>query len=330
MSRKQRELLQTFQALGMKRLSDLEGVPQSAWGLRFGQSAETFFENIKCSVQFPWIRLVPSLELKEETHWNAEDCVMDSEALIFRLKPLTDRLMSRLFAMGRALKKLQIEMRLDRPVPNRVLSVSFTFPQTSKVLLLKLIRERLSQMIQKEPLSDPIVSAEVRVIESTSRVSSEENLFSGVGEQHHPEKWVEMISFLGLKLKKEEQVFQAETTEHLLPENSWKKAIGREFHATQSLDSVSHFFAERPITLFSEPKVLSRVGSFLKQEGRLWKICSFAQEECLQGYDWDVDETKGFFRRYFRVKVESPDGFRQEWWIFKDERLGTLRLHGVY
>lgn len=347
MKRPMRERLEIFRALGMRNLASLFTVPKAAWLVRFGEEFERFLENHEFGEAFVWNSYRPTESLSERTRWNAEDTVIDAEGLIFRLKPLIDRLMERLFALGRSLKKIEITLKLDRPVPDRKLVLTFAFPQTSRVLLLKLLRERITREMDREPLSDPVVEAEIAVLETAHRDRRTERFsFSEQDEQKQQERerWVELVSYLGLKLgggvggntaasaagAGAGKVFQAETTEHLLPEKSWQKVLLADPVPEVPLDRVSQLYAKRPLRLFSEPETLHRVGPYLRKDGVLWRICEISEPERLAGYEWDVDHGAGFDRTYYRVQVESASGHMQEWWVYKDERAGSLNLHGVY
>jgi hypothetical protein len=200
-------------------------------------------------------------------------------------------------------------------------------------LLLKLLREKLSREMERDPLSDPVVEAEVSVLETGKReVQSARFSFSEKDEQAElaEERWLELISFLGLKLKSREDIFQAETTEHLLPERSWKRVLLSSPDPSNRLDRVSGFFSKRPVRLLSEAKPLRRMGGYLKLEEGLFKICAISEPESLSGYEWDVDATGAFDRTYYRVRVQGREGVEQEWWVYKDEHHGKLKLHGVY
>lgn len=333
MTRTMKERLFVFQSLGMRSLGSLFSIPKEAWLVRFGEEFDRFLESYEFGAQLPWNRFGASLALSEKTRWNAEEYVIDAESLIFKVKPIVDRLCERLHALRRALKKIEVVLKLDRNVPDRVIELGFAFPQTSRVLLLKLLREKISRVMEKEPLSDPIVEIEIKVVEIVKR-EHENNRFAfserDGEEEGKNERWLELVSYLGLKLEKPAQVFQAETTEHLLPEKSWKKVLLAKIEAGKRLDHCSYLYAKRPVKLLKEPLLIFRVGPYLKQQNSFWRVCEFTQEERLQGYDWDVDDTQGFDRTYYKVKVQNQAGITQLWWIFKDERLGQLNLHGVY
>lgn len=340
MNRAMNERVLIFRSLGLKTLSGLFEIPKEAWLVRFGEEFDTFLEHFSYPKQFAWVRLTPSLKLTEKTHWNAEEYVIDSEGLIFRLKPLIDRICERLYALRRALKKIELVLELDRTIsPDRTIELSFAFPQTSRVLLLKLLREKLSRVMEREPLTDPIIAARVEVTEVVKREHTNARFaFSEADAQlsDETERWLELISYLGLKVSDPSQVFQAETTEHPLPEKSWKKVLLQEPRRDLKLDQVSHLYAERPVRLLTQPLPLFRLGPYLRRERELWRICDVSHEEVIEAHAWDVelqltkDDEYGFARTYYKVHVRSQAGQEQFWWIYKDERLGELKLHGVY
>ncbi len=331
--RAKRERLSVFRTLGMKTIQSLFDVPKEAWLVRFGEEFDSFLEHLEHGEKICWNRFVSKTPLVEKTRWNAEEYVIDAEGLIFRIKPLLDRLCERLYSLHVSIRKIELTLKLDRPVPDRKITLGFTFPQTSRVLLLKLLREKLSREMERNPLSDPVVEVEMAVLETGKREATSTRFsFSEKDEQAEleEERWLELISFLGLKLKNREDVFQAETTEHLLPEKSWKRVLLSTPDPALRLDRVSGLFPKRPVRLLSEAKTLRRMGGYLKLEEGLFKICAISEPEHLSGYEWDVDAGGAFDRTYYRVKVEDRDGGCQEWWVYKDEHLGKLKLHGVY
>ena len=334
MDRSMKERIHVFQSLGMKNLGMLFSIPKSAWLVRFGDEFDRFLESFEFGEHFPWTRFLPDLTLNEKTRWNAEEYVIDSESLIFKIKPILDRLCERIYSLRRALKEVEIILKLDRSsIPDRVIKLSFAFPQTSRLLLLKLLREKISQVMQKELLSDPIVEVEIKVIEMVKR--EHENTRFAFSEKDgeaegKEERYLELISYLGLKLEAPAKVFQAELTEHLLPEKSWKKVLLSKMDDQAPEKDISQLYARRPLKLLKEPIPIFRIGPYLKQKENLWRVCEVTQEEHLEGYDWDVEDTIGFDRTYYRVKVRSEIGITQFWWIFKDELLGKLNLHGIY
>ncbi|NDG84089.1 MAG: hypothetical protein EBX52_03505 [Proteobacteria bacterium] len=333
LNRPMRERIAVFRALGMKSLASVFEIPKEAWLVRFGEEMDLFYENHEFGEAFPWRPFSPSLALSEETRWNADESVIDSESLIFRLKPLLDRLSERLYALHLAIRKIEIRLSLDRAVPDRLLTISFSFPQTSRVLLLKLLREKISREMERDPLTDPVVSVSLRVVETAQREGvSERFSFSEKDEtaERDRERWVELIAYLGLKLQEKEDVFQVETTEHLLPEKSFKKVLFEDPAEMIERGRIAALFPKRPVRWFSEPRRVSRMGPYLRRDGDLWRIHEFSEPERLSGYEWDVEESGGFDRTYYRVRVESQQGVREEWWVFRDEREGSLCLHGVY
>ena len=187
--------------------------------------------------------------------------------------------------------------------------------------------------MERNPLSDPVIGIEIAVLETVPReTGSARFAFSESSEASELEKerWLELVSFLGLKLGNREDVFQAETTEHLLPEKSWKRVLLSTPDPTVKLDRVSQFYSKRPLRLFEEPKPIRRLGGYLKLEESLWRICSISEPEHLSGYEWDVDSGGAFDRTYYRVRVEDRRGASQEWWVFKESAPGRLHLHGIY
>ncbi len=329
LSRAHQDKIKLFQALGMRTLQDLFQIPHDALLVRFGSMLDQFSKNYFEGARIAWVRFKPHVDLIEQSRWNSDEWVIDSESLIFKIKPLIDRMMSRLYSRHQALKQLEIVLKLDSKAPDRKLVLSFAFPQTSSQLLLKLLREKISFEMQKEPLTDPIMLVTLKVMEATPRENH--SLTFGFTNQNEEssedlrEKWMELIAYLGT-------AFQVETTEHHLPERSWKKVLCSDPGMTKPLDQVAHLFQKRPLKLYHEPIALFRIGMYLKKEEQLWRIREFSCEEKITGYEWDVEETQGFDRTYYRVKVEANSNaeHQEEWWIYKDEILKKIMLHGVY
>ena len=333
MSRGNQEKANLFLALGIKNIEDLFRVPHDALLVRFGEMLDLFSRNFYEGSRIGWNRFTPKIDLAETTKWNADEWVIDSESLIFAIKPLVDHLMSRLYSQRKALRVLELKMLLDSKSPDRVLKIAFTFPQTSGQFLLKFLREKIAQEMQKNPLVDPIMNVTLKVIEASPR--DQRSLSFAFSDRNSEfsedlrEKWLELISYLGT-------AFQVETTEHPLPEKSWRKIQVASPSLSQKLDKIAHLFVKRPLKLYSIPIFLSRVGGFLKRNGELWRIQEVSCEEKLAGHEWDTEDS--FDRTYYRVKVESAEKrtekytekYQEEWWIYKDEIRHQLMLHGVY
>ena len=328
--RAQQDKCALFAALGMRTIQDLFQVPHDALLVRFGEMLDQFSKHYFEGRQIAWVRFKPHVDLIEVSRWNSDEWVIDSESLIFKIKPLIDRLMSRLFSRHQSLKQLEIVLKLDSRAIDRKLVLSFAFPQTSSQLLLKLLREKISFEMQKEPLTDPIMVVTMKVMEATPREHHSLTFqFADKNEESSEdlrEKWMELIAYLGT-------AFQVETTEHHLPERSWRKVLCADPTTSKPLDQVAHLFQKRPLKLYHEPLPLFRVGMFLKRDQKLWRIVEFSCEEKIAGYEWDIEETQGFDRTYYRVKVEASGSdfeHQEEWWIYKDELLHKLMLHGIY
>jgi hypothetical protein len=328
-TRPQQEKINLFLGLGLRNLGDLFSVPHDSLLIRFGVLLDQFSKNFFDGNRIAWTRFKPHVDLIETTKWNSDEWVIDSESLIFAIKPLVEKLMIRLYSQRKALKQLEIKMMLDSKAPDRIFNLSFAFAQTSSQLLLKLLREKISTEMQKNPLTDPIMNVTMKVIEASPRDQRSLPFVFSDGNAEFSEdlreRWMELISYLGT-------AFQVETTEHALPEKSWRKVQIDDPSITKKMDRVSHLFAKRPLKLLSSPIVLSRVGTFLKKNEELWRIREFACEEKIKGYEWDVENSGGFDRTYYRVKVESSSVNEQteEWWIYKDEFRHKLMLQGVY
>ncbi len=338
--RSRRERLAMFRALGMRSLRCLFEIPKEAWLVRFGEEFDLFSEQYENGGSIPWNRFVPSSVFSETARWNADDQVLEAEGLIFRLKPLVDRLMERLHAHHRAIRTIRISLKLDRASPDREISLSFSFPQTSRVLLLKILREKIAREMERDPLSDPVVGAGIEVTETAPRETTAARFaFSEKDEQEEAkkERMLELVAYLGLKIGDAGgSVFCARTSGHLLPERSWERVLPTDSQTVQAgqiplqTARISALFPRRPVRIFPEPVRLFRIGSDLRLGGEFWRIQSISEPERLSGYEWDVDDTGGFDRTYYRVKVRGPDGVFEEWWIYRDGNAGELCLHGVY
>jgi len=333
LARAEQEKVALFHALGIRTLEDLFRIPHDSLLVRFGGLFDQFSRNFFEGCKIGWTRFKPHIDLIENTKWNADEWVVDSESLIFAIKPLVDHLMTRLYCQHKSLKAMELKMSLDSSAPDRLMLLSFAFPQTSAQLLLKILRERISHEMQKNPLTDPIMKVSLKVTEAAER--DQRSLAFSYSEQNSEfsddlrERWMELISYLGT-------AFQTEITEHPLPEHSWKKVQTATSSLSKKTDNVSHLFAKRPLQLFPAPILLSRVGTFLKKDNELWRIREFSCEEKIAGHEWDVENTNGFDRTYYRVKVEASvptvhaQAHHEEWWIYKDELRHKLMLHGVY
>ena len=82
-------------------------------------------------------------------------------------------------------------------------------------------------------------------------------------------------------------------------------------------------YGPRPLRLFSRPRSLHRVGRFLLEGGKRWRIVDVFGPERIQGEWWT--EANCVPRDYYRIETENGDTL----WIFRDGE-GELYLHGIF
>jgi protein ImuB len=317
------KILVALSSLGLKTLGEFRRLPVRDLVSRFGSSAETAWlrlNNIQIARAIPWPRWKYPEQVAEKIEFLDEEWCAAIEPLLFQLRGALDRCMARLRGRSLRAQVIRIRFKLEKNSnvrePERNWSIALYSPQGTATSIIPILRDRLKTELERRPLEALVTALKVEILETTPGFHGQRNFF------HNREEREEALNGLVGRIAQKlgsEQIFQAETTERYFPEHSWKKCkVGSS--SALSLGKILPF-GKRPLRIFQPPLILHRVGRFLMEGGRRWRITEVEGPERIKGEWWD----EALERDYFEVQTESGEAL----WIFSDSR-GGLFLHGVF
>lgn len=334
------EMAETLFLLGVRRLGALKKLPPDSAVSRFGEIYRELLANLGPEERFVWERFRPREKFCERFEFNPDDRAHDLEPVLFHTKGLLDRALKRAYGRGKALSEIELRIECETRKDVREYAVQvrirFTFPQTSAPIAMRSLHERLSVEMGRRGLDAPISAIEFEVLELEERRSAQVNFLGGEAqeEENAREAFRDLVTALALKLSPGKEVFQAECIENWRPERSWRRVLVD----PARLKSASLPIPERPLTLFSPPEPLRRLGRYLFWGERRYVIRKFLRAERLSSEWWEADG--GFDRIYYRVRVaeksetEGP-GRERDFWVFRElpsegRTRGGVFLQGVF
>lgn len=311
-------ICELLSALGIRTLGDFRRVPVRGLVSRFGGTVETAWlrlNNPQVARSLPWPRWKVPEKIREERVFLETEYCANLEPLLFLLRDPLDRCMARLRGRSLRAQTLRIQFELEKHSfvrePRREWKLALYAPQGTAASLLPLIRERLQAELARQPLESLVLALTVEVTETAPGFSGQRNFFHEREEKE--EAWNGLMGRLAAKLGRE-RVFHARTTERYLPEHSWARTRA-------GAEEVPLPYGSRPLRLLTPARALHRVGRFLLEGGKRWRITEVDGPERIKG-EWWSDPVE---RDYYRIETLGGEAL----WIYRDSR-GGLFLHGMF
>jgi protein ImuB len=160
--------------LGMRTVGDLQRLPRTSLSMRLGESAASVMRLLDGEDSTPLCAHVPAC-VPEETA-TLEYGLESTDALLFVVKGLSDRLAPRLAGRGVAAARLELVFGLDRALarePRTLLDLPLAAPLAEASEILAVLRSRLDSF----SIEAPILTVTLRVSEMTPRTSTSMHLF---------------------------------------------------------------------------------------------------------------------------------------------------------
>jgi protein ImuB len=161
--------------LGMRTVGDLQKLPRSSLSTRLGASAATVMALLDGEDSTPLTAYVPPI-VPEETA-TLEYGIELTEALLFVVKGLSDRMALRLAGRAMAATRLELVLGLDRALasgePRAVLNQPLAAPLAGASEILSVLRSR----IEPFTIEAPILTVTLRVTEMVARAATPLHLF---------------------------------------------------------------------------------------------------------------------------------------------------------
>jgi protein ImuB len=161
--------------LGMRTVGDLQKLPRQSLSTRLGASAATVMALLDGEDSTPLTAYVPPI-VPEETA-TLEYGIELTEALLFVVKGLSDRMALRLAGRAMAATRLELVLGLDRALapgePRSVLNQPLAAPLAGAPEMLSVLRSR----IESFTIEAPILTVTLRVTEMVERGATPLHLF---------------------------------------------------------------------------------------------------------------------------------------------------------
>ena len=312
LERKLEKVIHTLKVLGLKNVGEFATIPPRTLSSRFGKEAVELSARIRKQLEMPWPGFHPSLTIVEKAP--VEDSE-NLEAIGFVLKGLVDRAIARLHGRCERASIIQVDFDLVKwgrrssstggsqsPLGQshiREFRLELPIAQGSTRGLFPIIQEHLSVALQREPLTAPVDSIHLQILESVPSRGSQRDFFSRKEEES--EVWDALVARLSLKIGAG-KVYTAVPVDRYLPEKAYMRSIKK----LSDKEYITPQWPHRPTRMLKHPQRLSE-----------FPVGQVHGPERISG-EWWNSQYEGFFRDYYRLK--TADG--QELWIFQ-----TVRPH---
>jgi protein ImuB len=308
--------------LGFRGLEDFRRFPSAGLASRFGQVASLLSARVRGEQECSWPEFRRAEQVCESVDIE-EDVSLQS--LVFILRGLCDRALSRLWAKCERASVIEVKFDLSKwstlASHERMLRVELPLPQATSVGLIPIIQEQMARV----SLDAPVVKVSFSVVEAVPGNGAQRDFFNKTEQEK--EAWNALVGRLSYKLGNG-RVFVALPVERYLPERAWKRGIEMSMRALLPEEFPVLEEAKRPARLLRKPEPIEKEGDTLihLRTGREWRIVDWEGPERLSGEWWMGLESRkfgGFQRDYFQVIAKGGE----ELWIFYNK--GWF-LHGYF
>lgn len=217
-------MIQAFQYLGVTTLGQFKNIPLPELVSRFGAIGILCMQRLRQEVEIPWPFWKPEEIICEKDDFPYFEFYGELEPILFKLKEQLDRIFQRLWGRQLWIQKLQVRVFFEtnsvHPVAFRQFEFDFISPQSQTKATLNIIKERLAQDFEKNPVHTPIESLETQVLVAVPGKSKQKNLLNNQEEQLE-----QLNAVLGQLMEAHgaSNIFFAELTQDRRPEKSWRK-----------------------------------------------------------------------------------------------------------
>jgi protein ImuB len=340
-------LVKVMKSLGIYHLGNFLRLPKESLGSRFGKTAVQIHHFAIGSAQPPWKGFYPSSLIEESMQLDDEG--MDGvevtlEPLLFALKSLIDRAMTRLIGLGQRASKVQIELQMAQwstiETPKRTWEISLPVAQGTSTGLIPIIREHLAFQFSNHPLLAPARSLKFTILTTIPGHGAQRDFFHS--KELEAESWDQLLGRLLTQLGPN-YVFRAELIERHCPEKTWTRTVPaaslnakklslfgsdrnqslREFESANRKPQV-----DRPSRILSMPEPLLLKPSVLIHPSKTWKLRHWEGPERISTEWWKSSSSEKVNRDYYRVTTLD----HEKLWIFFDRNSNPPQayLHGFF
>lgn len=310
-------LLQTLQALGIRRLGQCLQLPRDGFIKRFGAACRLELDRALGLLPDPRPWFTPPEHFASRVEFGFE--LNDAQALLFPLQRLLRELEGFLRSRGAGVQQWQLLLEHWNHGRSRI-SIGTTRAERSASLLLGLARERLAQLSLEAPvLALGLAADQLLPFEEHSQQLVPDARSRALG-------WGQLIDRLSARLGSERISGLRSVDEHR-PERGWRRCAATASpgdgtaRALRDASVPAATPAPRPLWLLDPPRQLSSPAGQPQCQGRLELL---AGPERIEAGWWDGHKA---CRDYYVAR--NPRG--ETLWIYREHRRASpWYLHGIF
>ncbi len=344
------KIISSLKKLGIDDLGQFARLPLSSLPSRFSKEGLQLGARIQMAFHEglgdAWPAFQPAEVISESLDLFEVDTLeacAHQEMFLFALRPLLERIASRLNGRGLRATSLELRFELLRRIGKtsevRKWRIDLPLPQSGARGLFQVFKDRLGNDLDRHPLENPVNRLTVTILESAPGAGAQKNFFHRQEEEN--EDFSSLTARLMHRLGKQ-RVFHARMMDRHRPESAWKPDLlplltPRKEPQTMSKpgltinrDYLRSISPERPSRVLKKPLKLSLIGDWIIADDQQipidhrWQTLEWVGPERISG-EWWERQASGFDRDYYRVT--SLNG--EQLWVYQTPQ-NEFYLHGYF
>lgn len=290
------QVIDKLQMVGIRTIGAAVEIPREEIARRFGPETSNYFDRLLGLAPDPRERfeLPPHYTARFELGFE----IASTEALLFPVRRMMREFCGFLCARDTAVQRFRLAF-VHRGHMSTELTIGLSAPERNSERLFAIVRERLERIC----LPAPTIELALAAREFAAPMALQTDLLNGTFDQQ--EALSHTIDRIAARVGNQ-CVHGIRTVPDHRPEASWRTAAPNEPNAP------AHRFAERPLWLLPEPKLLQS-STLPIQSG----------PERIESGWWEDSDVR---RDYYLVRTNSG----ADLWVFRDLRDSNWYLHGFW
>jgi hypothetical protein len=313
-------LVDKLRQLGIKTVHQFLAIPASELSWRFGAWGILLRSRLLKETDVGWPLWTPTEEISEKIELDDFQQCSGIESLLFYLKPMVERIFSRIKGRGLRVSVIKLTFFLEKfsaiKEPTKEWRIEFIFPQSTAKETLLVIRERLEKDLSKKSLESVVLAIDFKVLQTVNAQRGQKNFFHS--REENEERFNSALSQLVEGLGKE-NVFRVALHEDAVPERSWSKT----FIDQKVTPDLNDYIPPRPTKLLGKPERVELAKDLIFIRKRGYRILRWSCVEEIATH-W-IDEQNAVIRSYYRLDLEGKPPV----WIFKSVQ-NDYYFHGYF
>ncbi len=350
------KILNSLKKLGIETLGQFAQIPLASLASRFSKEGFQLGHRIqaifKDGLGDAWPAFQPPELISESVDLFEVDTLeacAHQETFLFALRPVLEKIAARLHGRGLRATVFEVRFELLKRIgtehPQRKWQIALPLPQSGARGLFQILRDRLGNELDREPLEFPVNRLTVTILEASPGTGAQKHFF-----QRHEEESEDFSSLVSRLLHRlgKQSVYHAQAVDRHRPESAWKPTLyefkpqphqpRKETPAmkpglTLNRDYLRSISPERPSRLLKRPLKLSLVGDWIIADDRKlpidgkWQTLEWVGPERISGEWWERvnPNASDFDRDYYRVTSLTGE----QLWVYQNAQ-NEFYLHGYF